>query len=257
MTEPVELLAVSDELDPRIHSASVGERLGHVALVIGCGDLPASYLEFLADALNRPVYYVLGNHAEELTRGDDRGKTRQPLGATDLGGKVIHDKATGLILAGFPGSPRYGEDEPLQFSEFQIYMMIARMTPRLLWNKLRHGRALDVLITHSPPRDVNDRDDMAHRGFKALRSFLRWFQPAYQLHGHVHLYDRSKPYSQRFEATDVINVFPYRVVEVQPALAPTPAPAPRPAPAAAPMAASAIERLPLAAERRPVSGRHA
>jgi hypothetical protein len=113
------------------------------------------------------------------------------------------------------------------------------------------------LVTHSPPRDVNDRDDMAHRGFKALRSFLTWFRPAYQLHGHVHLYDRSKPYSQRFEATDVINVFPYRVVEVQPALAPTPAPAPKPSSAPAPMAASAIERLPLAAERRPVSGRHA
>ncbi len=63
MPVPIELLAVSDEIDPRLHSASVGERLGHVSLVIGCGDLPASYLEFLADALNRPVYYVLGNHA--------------------------------------------------------------------------------------------------------------------------------------------------------------------------------------------------
>jgi hypothetical protein len=249
MPVPIELLAVSDEIDPRIHSASVGERMGHVALVIGCGDLPASYLEFLADALNRPVYYVLGNHAEELTRGGNRGRVHHPAGAIDVGQKVILDSATGLIFAGFPGSPRYGEDEPLQYSELDIYWMIARMTPRLLWNKLRHGRALDVLVTHAPPRDINDREDMAHRGFQALRSFLRWFQPAYHLHGHIHLYDRSKPYSQQFGATEVINVFPYRVVDVLPAI--------EAAPAAAPMPAVPVERLPLAAERHPASGRHA
>lgn len=249
MPESVELLAVSDEIDPRIHSATVRERMGHVDLVISCGDLPASYLEFLADALNRPVYYVLGNHAEELTRGGCRDGVHHPAGAIDVGQKVIHDPATGLIIAGVPGSPRYGEDEPLQFSEFDVYWMIARMAPRLLWNKLRHGRALDVLVTHAPPRNVNDREDQAHRGFKALRSFLRWFQPAYHLHGHVHLYDRSQPCSQRFEATEVINVFPYRVVEVP--LAAKTAPAPIPTPAVA------VERLPLAAERHPVSGRHA
>jgi hypothetical protein len=207
-------LAVSDEIDPRIHSATVAERLGHVDLVLGCGDLPASYLEFLADALNRPVYFVLGNHAEELTRNATPGRSYQPMGGTDLSGRVVRDSATGLILAGFPGSPRYCEDEPAQYSEWQISWMICRMLPRLWWNRLRHGRALDVLVTHAPPRDVNDRPDPAHRGFKVLRRFLRWFQPAIHLHGHIHLYDRSQSCQQRFEATDVINVFPYKVVEL-------------------------------------------
>ena len=50
----IPILAVTDEADPRIHSETVRERLGHVAFVVSCGDLPASYLEFLADALNRP-----------------------------------------------------------------------------------------------------------------------------------------------------------------------------------------------------------
>jgi hypothetical protein len=31
----------------------------------------------------------------------------------------------------------------------------------------------------------------------------------------VHLYDRSQPYHQRFADTDVINVFPYRVLELE------------------------------------------
>ncbi len=216
------ILAVSDETDPRIHSATVRERMGDVAMVIGCGDLPSGYLEFLADALNRPVYYVLGNHADELRRGCCRTQAAKPMGATDLGGRVVRDPQTGLILAGFPGSPRYGEHEPAQYVEREIWWMMARMAPRLLWNRLRHGRALDVLVTHAPPRHVNDREDPAHRGYQALRPFLRWFQPAVQLHGHVHLYDRSLPTEQRFGATRVVNVFPYKVLDLEPFPAATP-----------------------------------
>ncbi len=244
----IQALAVSDEIDPRIYSASVRERMGFVDLVLGCGDLPARYLEFLADALGRPVYYVLGNHAEELTRGGERGKHHRPLGAVDLGGRVVRDEYSGLIMAGIPGSPRYGENEPLQYDEWEIYWMIARMAPRLWWNRLRHGRALDVLVSHAPPRDVNDREDVAHRGFKALRSFVRWFRPAYLLHGHVHLYDRSQPYQQRFEGTEVINVFPYRVVELTPAVASHPAPD-APESARQPVGASAAPELGAEPER--------
>ncbi|MBA2276752.1 MAG: metallophosphoesterase [Chloroflexia bacterium] len=206
----IDILAVSDEVDQRIYSPSIKERMGDVRLVIGCGDLPATYLEFLSDALNRPVYYVLGNHAEELTRAGERGIPRHPAGCIDLGGRVVHDLGTGLIIAGLPGSPRYSEHEPVQYTEPQMMTMILRMTPRLLWNRLRHGRALDVLVTHAPPRDVNDQGDVAHRGFVAMRRFLAWFLPAYQLHGHVHLYDRSRPSRRRYLATDVINVYPYQ-----------------------------------------------
>jgi len=245
------VLAVSDEIDDRIYSASVRQRMGHVALVIGCGDLPARYLEFLADALDKSVYYVLGNHAEELTRKGDRGKPYQPAGAIDLGGRVVRDPSTGLILAGFPGSPRYGENEPAQYSEWEVYLMIARMLPHLWWNRLAHGRALDVLVSHSPPCGINDvPEDPAHRGFGALRRFLGWFHPSVHLHGHVHLYDRSQPYSRQFADTEVVNVFPYRVVDLRPVggvapdRIPVPAVAPgqhtgSPAPRLAPGAVSA------------------
>jgi Icc-related predicted phosphoesterase len=91
--------------------------------------------------------------------------------------------------------------------------MMAGMVPRLLYHRARHGRAVDVLITHAPPRDVNDRDDPPHRGFRVLRRFLAWFQPAYHLHGHIHLYDRNEPAEATFAGTRVINVYPYRVVE--------------------------------------------
>ena len=92
--------------------------------------------------------------------------------------------------------------------------MAKKMAPRLYWNQLRHGRALDLLVTHTPPRDVNDRPDPAHRGFETFRGFLEQWRPAYHLHGHVHLYDRSQPSEQIFADTKVINVFPYRLLEL-------------------------------------------
>lgn len=208
------ILAVSDEVDQRIYSPTLRERMPDVSLVIGCGDVPATYLEFLTDALHKPVYYVLGNHAEELTREGTRGFPRLPEGCTNVGGKVITDPLSGLIIAGLPGSPRYSEREPVQFTEWQMWMMIARMMPRLLWNRIRKGRALDLLVTHAPPRDINDEQDVAHRGFIAMRRFLQWFTPDYQLHGHIHVYDRSKSHITRYLETEVINIYPYQKLEL-------------------------------------------
>lgn len=205
---------MSDEVDQRIYSTSLRERMSDVDLVIGCGDVPASYLEFLVDSLNRPLYYVLGNHAEELTRIGDRGVPKLPEGCVNLGGKVVRDPTWGLLMAGLPGSPRYSEREPVQYTESQLAWMILKMTPRLLWNRLRYGRYLDLLITHTPPRDVGDREDIAHQGFKVMRTFLKWVAPAYQLHGHIHLYDRSIPHMVRFLDTEVINVYPYQKLDL-------------------------------------------
>lgn len=211
MTIPI--LAVTDEADPRIYSETLRDRLGHVAFAVSCGDLPVNYLEFIADALNRPLYYVPGNHARRCS-----GKTAcAPVGAIDLTSRVVQDPGTGLILAGFPGCLRYEEDQPAQYSEWEIALMAKKMAPRLHLNRLRQGRALDLLVTHAPPRGINDRPDPAHRGFETLRGFLQRWRPAYHLHGHVHLYDRSEPFQQRFEDTEVINVFPYRLLDLEPA----------------------------------------
>ena len=203
MTIPI--LAVTDEADPRIHSATLRERMAHVAFAVSCGDLPASYLEFIADALNRLVYYVLGNHAEELTRHSGT-PIRDPIGAIDLGA-MVQDPATGLILAGFPGSPRYNECEPAQYSEWEIGVMACKMAPRLYLNRLQQGRALDLLVTTPRRATSMIRPDPAHRGAMAARLSGMW-RPPVHIHGHVHLYDRSVPSLQRFGDTEVINVFP-------------------------------------------------
>ncbi|MCA9834242.1 MAG: metallophosphoesterase [Thermomicrobiales bacterium] len=210
----LKVLAVTDEVDPRIYSSSVRERMGDVDLVISCGDLPATYLEFLTDSLHKDVYYVLGNHAEEIVREGQRGQPRHPLGCIDLGFKVVRDERTGVIFAGLPGSPKYLENAPVQFTEGQMRWAIFKMMPRLIWNRLRYGRALDILVTHAPPRDVGDREDPAHRGFIVMRKLVKWAKPKYQLHGHVHLYDRSKGNATDLFDTRVINVYPYQKLDL-------------------------------------------
>lgn len=208
------ILAVSDEVDQRIYSPSIRERMGDVDMVISCGDVPATYLEFLTDALHREVYYVLGNHAEEITRVGVRGIPRHPEGCVDVGFTVVRDPLTGLLIAGLPGSPRYSDQDPVQFTEFQMKWRMLRMAPRLLWNRLRYGRAIDLLVTHAPPRDVGDREDPAHRGFIAMRTFIKWTKPRWHLHGHIHLYDRSVEHTQTLHETQIVNVYPFQRLEL-------------------------------------------
>lgn len=230
---PAQILAVSDMIDQRIHSASLGERMPNVDFALSCGDLPGRYLEFIVDSLNRPLYYVLGNHAEEIQRDVD-GHRRGPQGCIDISGRVVRDPRTGLIMAGLPGSPKYNDQEPEQYTEREMMFKILRMAPRLLWNERRYGRALDILVTHSPPRGLGDREDEAHQGFQAIRTFLDRFKPAYHVHGHIHRYDRSQSPVLCYGQTTIINVYPYQNLEVsvpavEVALPPRPVRAPDPA----------------------------
>jgi Icc-related predicted phosphoesterase len=211
----IRTLAVSDQIDPRIHSATLRQRIPDVQIVFGCGDLPSRYLEFLADVLERPVYFVLGNHHEEWTKDSQTGKTYDPMGCIKLNGTILKDKSTRLIVGGLPGSPKYSGEGGQQYSELQMYTKIARMIPKMMVRRIRDGRWIDVLITHAPPRGVNDRKDVAHRGFKSIRWFLRTFKPRYHLHGHVHLYDRNEQFQTECDRTTVINVYPFQKIDLE------------------------------------------
>jgi Icc-related predicted phosphoesterase len=97
----------------------------------------------------------------------------------------------------------------------EMYLRVLGLFPGLLWNRLRYGRALDILISHSPPFGINDDDSSAHRGLLALNFLIRWAKPRYHLHGHMHVYNRNLEVSTTtVGSTQVVNVFPYQVIEV-------------------------------------------
>lgn len=218
------VLAISDKVVKRIYDEQVKERFADVDLILACGDLPFYYIEYVVTMLNVPAFYVLGNHCPPV-RGTYPGiPTKDPPGgAVNLDGRVVnHDS---LILAGLEGSIRYNQRPYHQYTEGEMRRKVLGLIPRLLIQRLRHGRYLDVLVTHSPPRGIHDGEDHAHRGFGVFRWFMEVFRPQYLIHGHQHVYDPRETTETRYEDTWVINAFGYRVLDIEPATVPQDKPA--------------------------------
>ena len=194
------ILAVSDEVEPQLLDERTVAALGHVDLVIGCGDLPADYLDALATAYSAPLVFVRGNH-------DPPGRQGDYLAAAEIDGRVVKEK--GLLIAGLEGSIRYS-DGAHQYTERQ---MLAKV--RLLRLRLRLRRP-DILITHGPPAGVNEGTDPPHRGLQAIRRAVEWMRPRLLLHGHVHPYGRDIVREAQLGETRVINVVGHRLIELAP-----------------------------------------
>ncbi len=58
----MQFLTVSDEVVPAIYSLNIKERFQSIQAILGCGDLPPYYLEFIVTMLAKPCFYVDGNH---------------------------------------------------------------------------------------------------------------------------------------------------------------------------------------------------
>jgi Icc-related predicted phosphoesterase len=186
-----------------------------VDLVISCGDLPYYYLEFIVSMLNKPLYYVRGNHASKVEIGVD-GERSAPWGAVNLHRRSVRDPGTGLLMAGIEGSLQYNYG-PYQYSQAEMAWMAFWLVPGMLYNKLRYGRYLDILVTHAPPWKIGDMDDLPHRGIKAFNWLIHTFQPAVHLHGHIHIYRSEKILPIQVKNTQVINTFGYREFDFDPA----------------------------------------
>ena len=98
-----------------------------------------------------------------------------------------------------------------------MYFRTFSLYPALCWNYLRYHGVPDIMIAHSPPRGIQDDSDPAHTGFSAYLGLIRIFKPRYFLHGHVLVYKSNLvPQVTRVGETTVINIYPYRVLEVEP-----------------------------------------
>jgi Icc-related predicted phosphoesterase len=196
----VRLLAVSDEVQPQLLDERTVASKGRIDLVIGCGDLPADYLDALSTLYAAPLLFVRGNHDLPGRQGD------YPPGA-EIDGLVVAEK--GLLVAGLEGSIRYS-DGPHQYSERQMMAKVLALRVRL---RLRRP---DILITHGPPAGVNEGTDGPHRGLRAVRRAVEWMRPRLLLHGHVHPHGRDIVREAQIGETRVINVVGHKLIELAP-----------------------------------------
>jgi len=217
----LKILCISDQIDPQVYSPGIRERFADVDLILSAGDLPLDYLDFIISSLNKPLFFVFGNHhIEELKHYKKHWdvpliheeKEYLGCGAVHLGTKVMIEG--NLIVAGLGGSMRYNNGSN-QFTDFEMFFEIAKIIPRLLWNRLVHGRFLDILLTHAPPRGIHDKNDKCHWGFKIYLWFMKVFKPRYLVHGHIHLYDLCDVRCTKWESTTVINAYSHYVINLE------------------------------------------
>jgi uncharacterized protein len=209
-SQPIKVLLLSDLVVSFIYSPHIRLRFPDVELVIGCGDLAYYYLEYVLNALDKPCYFVRGNHDKVVEYSLETQRTA-PAGAVDIHRQVVNYH--GWLMAGIEGSLRY-RFGPFQYSQAQMWRSVFHLMPGLFVNRMRYGRFLDVFITHSPPAGIHDMPDLPHQGIKAFRWFIQVFQPAYHFHGHVHVYRPDTPVDTIFNQTRVMNAYSYKVVEL-------------------------------------------
>lgn len=176
--EPIRILAVSDEPDLSLSQAGTREGLGHIDMIIGAGDLQPDYLAFVADAFGAPLRYVRGNHDV----GSAWAKAEGGILPVPMPEATVVTES-GLALIGFSGSPAY--------SGRGHEVGAATMWRRAFAGWLRaRSRGPVLVVSHAPPRDLNDAADMTHRGFTAFRWLVDRLAPPIWLHGHTALIRR-------------------------------------------------------------------
>ncbi len=209
----MKILAVSDQVVDTLYSPTVRERLGKIDLILGCGDLPYYYLEYLMTMLTAPLCYVHGNHDPLVEYTSSRGTKSEPEGGENVDGRCVRE--SGLLIAGLEGCIRYRPDGLHQYTQNEMSFRAMRLLPGLLRNRLMYGRWLDILIAHSPPLGIHNGPDHAHTGFRVLCTLMRTFKPLYLLHGHQHRNYSPGPGETRYGVTTIVNVHPYRVLDVE------------------------------------------
>lgn len=197
----MKILTVADTVIDRLLEKEGGAPfLPDIDLIISCGDLPPEYLSSLRARYDVPLYYVLGNH-------DLRYDIAPPVGCRSLHRRlIIHDD---LRIAGLSGS-RWYNGNINQYTEREMAVFIRKM-----WFQLwRHG--VDLVVTHAPPRYINDAEDRCHRGFHVYRKLLDRYRPRYLIHGHIHrLFNDDAERITTFGTTQVINSYGYCTLEIQ------------------------------------------
>jgi len=207
----MKILLISDRVVEHLYSNSIAERMKDIDFIISCGDLPPYYLEFIVSTINKPLFYVMGNHDGKEIFTENGIKSGIPEGCINLDQRVVEYK--NVILAGLEGSIRYSKGKH-QYTEFQMACKVNRLKPRLYINKIFKKRYVDILVTHASPYKVHDREDFCHRGFNCFNRFIKKFRPFYLVHGHIHTYGPDRNWLTEVSGTKVVNAYGYRIIEI-------------------------------------------
>ena len=198
MKKKYKILCVSDiDILSNMNIESMKNKFKDVDFIISAGDVSNRYIDFLVSTLDKDLIYVNGNHIYH---------TDHPITfAKNIDGKFL--KFKGLRILGLDGCKVYSFKEH-QYTEFS-------MTCKIFKNIFHLLRGVDVVVTHASPKGIHDKKERVHEGFKIYNKVIKWFKPKLWIHGHVHLHNYLELQETRVEQTKIVNVFGYKVLEVE------------------------------------------
>ena len=183
----MKILALADRMPSRPIKEILKEN-PDIELIITLGDLYFHDIQELEDITDIPKIGVYGNHCD--------GMYMKTLGIQNL-------HLTSIVIGGisffwYQGCLRYKESD-LQSTQ-EVCQEAMREIPRY-----------DVLISHCPPRGIDDNDDPSHIGFDWLKEYIERVSPKYAFHGHT--YDDGR-FIEKYKDTEIVYVYREKVVEI-------------------------------------------
>lgn len=196
----MKILVLADCESKSLYEYFKPEKLEGVELILACGDLKPSYLDFFASMCRAPVMFVMGNHDK-------------PYDAEAYGGCVCIEVQIqvfrGIRILGLGGSMRYHPEAVNQYTEKEMRRRIRRLRWKLKWNK-----GFDILVSHAPAAGVNDLEDLPHRGFACFGELIEQYRPKLFVHGHVHAnYGTGFKRVDQMGETMVVNAYDNYIIE--------------------------------------------
>lgn len=196
----MKILAIADLESKALWDYYEKSRLEGIDLILSCGDLDPQYLSFLATFFRGPVLYVHGNH-------DGSYAANPPQGCICIDDRLFEYR--GLRILGLGGSMRY-KPGPCQYTESEM-----RLRALKLWPQIRRHHGFDVLLTHAPAFGQGDTEAPPHAGFCTFLTLMDRYQPAYHVHGHIHLnYDPGAPRIRTYGQTTIVNAYERYLFEI-------------------------------------------
>ncbi|MCK5350832.1 MAG: metallophosphoesterase family protein [Desulfobacula sp.] len=202
LTKPrnLKILTVSDFIDKSLTQMVEDKTLEPVDLIISCGDLAPEYLSFLRDRLDKPLFYVKGNH-------DIRYSLSNPVGCKNIHARIVRFKSINIL--GLEGSIWYNGGVN-QYTDKEMKKIIFGM-----WFSIWRKGGIDMIVTHAPPRHIHDAQDPCHIGFESFVKLIDKRKPGFFIHGHIH--KDFKKHEDRItivNTTKVVNTCGYTILEV-------------------------------------------
>jgi len=196
-TKEFKILAISDtDILEKFSIEQLRTMFKDIDFIMSAGDVSNHYLDFLFTALGKDLIYVNGNHVYGVNHDISFCK--------NIDGKILEYK--GLKILGLDGSKKYSHGAH-QYTEKE-------MTTKIMKNLFNLGFGhLDIVLSHSPPRHIHDKEDITHQGFEIFHKVIKTFRPKLWLHGHIHLNSHHQNIETKVEDTRIINVYGYKIIE--------------------------------------------